>query len=481
MPVRDPAKVCGNIWFNGTEEQRKSMGKGTEGRGRDEHPPKAWWDECINKVSASIEKEDTAVFDGIQGNYTATKNKDGKWTIQDVPIFAEVSDANSQIGKKVSAKILQKLVDRAQMRAKENYYPPLHINHHGENKEVIQVGFFLPKSVDIMTYEGKETSVILADLINIEDSAYQLIKQAKFPYRSVELYGLDNDEAEITSLALLEHETPFFRLPLLTIQKEIDESEKQISLSEDSKLVRAYQGIDNKRCRMLFSLGGINMPEEKKEEKKEENMAKDEQPVKEFQEMTSDEKLDAIYNMLVTLVKKEEPEKTEEPEEQEEAGPVEMSAGKPNEKGAIFKLQGKITVLEGKISTMEKDKETQGLINEAKKELIKFNLTNIDEKLQTVAKQGKDAMKCFIAGIKETAVIDPEENFDRFSSDSKIDDKDLMEFSSKGPEVYAKALEGARQYDLIKGSAPHLVRKTFIQKFIDGSGNSGKEAVVEAL
>lgn len=49
--VRDPAAVCGSIWFHGTRNQRAAFGKGTEGRGRDEHPPKAWWNDCIRKIS----------------------------------------------------------------------------------------------------------------------------------------------------------------------------------------------------------------------------------------------------------------------------------------------------------------------------------------------------------------------------------------------------------------------------------------------
>ena len=43
--VRDPAAVCGEIWFNGTDEQREAFKGGTQGRGRDEKPPEAWFDD----------------------------------------------------------------------------------------------------------------------------------------------------------------------------------------------------------------------------------------------------------------------------------------------------------------------------------------------------------------------------------------------------------------------------------------------------
>ncbi len=52
----DPDRICGNLWFNGTEEQRESHGDGTEGRGRDEKPPKAWWDDCVASIGTKKEE-----------------------------------------------------------------------------------------------------------------------------------------------------------------------------------------------------------------------------------------------------------------------------------------------------------------------------------------------------------------------------------------------------------------------------------------
>lgn len=45
MSARNPAEICGAIWFDGNETQREAFGGGTEGRGRDEKPPKDWWDD----------------------------------------------------------------------------------------------------------------------------------------------------------------------------------------------------------------------------------------------------------------------------------------------------------------------------------------------------------------------------------------------------------------------------------------------------
>ncbi len=56
----DPDRICGNIWFNGTEAQRAGFGDGTEGRGRDGKPPKKWWDACIANISKSTATKEGA-------------------------------------------------------------------------------------------------------------------------------------------------------------------------------------------------------------------------------------------------------------------------------------------------------------------------------------------------------------------------------------------------------------------------------------
>ncbi len=55
---RDPAAVCGGLWFNGTDKQRSAFGKGTEGRGREEKAPEAWMDDCVDTIGKSIKGQD---------------------------------------------------------------------------------------------------------------------------------------------------------------------------------------------------------------------------------------------------------------------------------------------------------------------------------------------------------------------------------------------------------------------------------------
>lgn len=53
----DEDRVCGDLWFNGTSDQRSAFGNGTEGRGRDERPPQAWWEDCQETIGASLSGE----------------------------------------------------------------------------------------------------------------------------------------------------------------------------------------------------------------------------------------------------------------------------------------------------------------------------------------------------------------------------------------------------------------------------------------
>jgi len=49
----DPAAVCGDLWFNGTDQQRSAFAGGSAGRGRTEKPPEAWWNDCLAKIQAA--------------------------------------------------------------------------------------------------------------------------------------------------------------------------------------------------------------------------------------------------------------------------------------------------------------------------------------------------------------------------------------------------------------------------------------------
>lgn len=55
--AKDVSAVCGYLWFHGTDAQREGFGDGTEGRGREEKAPKAWWDHCVATIEESGSKK----------------------------------------------------------------------------------------------------------------------------------------------------------------------------------------------------------------------------------------------------------------------------------------------------------------------------------------------------------------------------------------------------------------------------------------
>jgi len=98
MKQRDPAAVCGEIWFNGTEEQRGAFSGGTQGRGRDEKMPKEWMDDCIatiGKVKKSCPncKFDVDKLDEKESNINKLSNKKNKGDIMEKSKISKIEKA----------------------------------------------------------------------------------------------------------------------------------------------------------------------------------------------------------------------------------------------------------------------------------------------------------------------------------------------------------------------------------------------------
>lgn len=156
------------------------------------------------------------------GNYTAVEfeYKGRTWVkILDVPIFCNVPKNErgnkNPIGPEWQDLALAKAKDREE---KDNYLPPLHFHHHSWGDSAEAAGFFRLTRRGLITYEGLNIDALFADLlVPLEKAA--MIEAAEFPYRSVEVF--DWDAPEINSLALLDHEVPFFRLELLTIGERV--------------------------------------------------------------------------------------------------------------------------------------------------------------------------------------------------------------------------------------------------------------------
>lgn len=154
----------------------------------------------------------------IGPGYRAEQASDGTWTIFDVPVFAV--HEHPTFGK-FGAKWLKAALGMAQTRAAEGYLPPLHVRHHDEptGAPVRGAGRFRLTRVGPVSHGGEQIQALWADLIGVRPEIYAEIARGDFPYRSVEIHAahVDPKAAEIDSIALLDDEVPFFRLPMLRI------------------------------------------------------------------------------------------------------------------------------------------------------------------------------------------------------------------------------------------------------------------------
>lgn len=153
----------------------------------------------------------------VQG-YEASREADGTWTIHDVPVFSVHTDERRGEPEHYDEDWLYRAVKLAQGRERhDGYLGPLHKQHH-PSPGVEFAGKFRLTGVRDLLYEGTPTPTIYADFVGIPDEVYQEIKGGRFPYRSVEIPG--PDKPEVLSIALLDHEVPYFRYANMRIARE---------------------------------------------------------------------------------------------------------------------------------------------------------------------------------------------------------------------------------------------------------------------
>lgn len=150
------------------------------------------------------------------GMYAADQNADGTWNVRGVPVFAE----HERFGHSFDAAWISNAVSRATELYSDGYLAPLHVGHHPSLK-VERAGWFKPTRVETRAFAGRPpVAVMFADLLSVPANVYSRLRAGGLPYCSVEVLREGFDEPEIKSLALLEHEAPFFAFPLITVGRE---------------------------------------------------------------------------------------------------------------------------------------------------------------------------------------------------------------------------------------------------------------------
>jgi len=150
--------------------------------------------------------------------YRATRT-DGLLIVHDVEIFCAC-----ERGEFAASEVwVKKAFDKAMAEAREGYHPPLHIRHHEVGVDPVAVGTFRVTGVRPITLAGKRRNAIVVDYHVTNQEAADELLAGKLPYRSVEIFDIDAVPS-IDGLALLDHEAPFLRLPMLMVHDLDDRS-----------------------------------------------------------------------------------------------------------------------------------------------------------------------------------------------------------------------------------------------------------------
>lgn len=381
----------------------------------------------------------------IGGDYTAKQNDDKTWNVYDVPIFAEHKVKGRPA---IDKEWLLAAVERSKdLQEKNKYLAPLHVNHHEFGGKVISAGFVFPKKVEEIELDGKNIWTLFADFLSISDEMYGKIKAGRLPYRSVEV--LDPDKPEITSLALLSHDAPFFKFPLLKIAKEVVANTFKVGkVAVSAKPLLAYSEVamkdDTERVFYLSNFEEVAMPDKKDDEKdkKKDEKAQEGEPDMMALLKTLIEKVAGIEKALADLVAEDE---EEEPSKPEGETPVEMKA----QQDKVVKLEGEVKGLTSKVEGYEQKNKYMELVDKTVGELSIYGITKNDknEFMAVLQKYGEQGLVSYVDGIKKTATKEPTSFEAIFGAKTISDIPELKNFANSSPEEMDKVLGYKKLWD----------------------------------
>lgn len=145
--------------------------------------------------------------------YKATKKENGKYKIERVPVFKLGNTRGFEYSVGWGKQMLQVMGSRA----KAGYYPPIIIGHvdawiQGEQPAN---GFMSNFSLGSTSEDPTSLSgTVYCDFDDVPEATMELIRDMKYPYRSIEVR---NTSFEITAVALLGSSEPHFKFPRLEI------------------------------------------------------------------------------------------------------------------------------------------------------------------------------------------------------------------------------------------------------------------------
>lgn len=456
-----------------------------------------------------VETTRTYQIDG--GSYTAVQNADGTWNLLDVPICGEIPKGAKENAQAIGKAWLEGAVAKFKERQDEKYWPPLHIDHHQIAANVRRAGTYCLRRVGQMTYEGKPTWVAFGDLARIPDHIFNMIERGDLPYLSVELGSWD--DGEFASIALMEHDAPFFRFPNLSIGDKVFHPTAMAEKYESVGPVKGFAATEKGALVLCKFGGGIKLAAEggkegEEGEGKEKPPPKDdegaEEPAAGGEEASGtgaqmlamlnqvSATLQQMNKTLMILAKAqsgvggagfEEDDKKggdmapvdqrdseKDKAEKEKAAKAKASVDVNVELGA---LSGKVAALLEKDAARERKDKLALMVQKAEGELAGWHIgASVKADLLLMAEKGEDAINAFVKSYKTNVPKEPPATFEEFerrggtqlSADPEAE-KILLKYQNRGPE----ALEAARRFSALYDQA--VARRMT---------DAGREAFIEA-
>lgn len=152
----------------------------------------------------------TAPPNAARVTYDATDNRDGTYTIHDVPICGELAAGERGNVDAIGKDWMEGAIAHHLGELVAGFVSPVHAGHN-KLTESPALGTFVPMATRRVEIGGVEQWCLFADM-TVDQATLDSIREGRFPYRSIEVNW---DSGYIGSLALLAGVSPHFRFPML--------------------------------------------------------------------------------------------------------------------------------------------------------------------------------------------------------------------------------------------------------------------------
>lgn len=204
----------------------------------------------------------------VGGKHKAVDNGDGTFDILDVCVFAEIPAGVKRNADPVGREWQEAALLQNKTREAGGHLPPVHVYHSDEvSVKPVYAGKLRLKSVRRTTYEGKDLWGTFADILGMPAEVFEKVRKGFLPYRSVEIHNWA--KPEIDSLALMDTDVPFFRMPMLTVG-EVLQKDAHMFLDKSRPSAVACRSGKKQGGLVLFRFAERgDMPDKDKEEEDE--------------------------------------------------------------------------------------------------------------------------------------------------------------------------------------------------------------------